>query len=82
MGKVLLAHDPVLDREVAINLLRSDLGVAPDQRAALLERMRHEARACARLTHPNLVALHDLGEDGEDYEIATVPVELQSLSIE
>ncbi|MBX3182134.1 MAG: serine/threonine protein kinase [Polyangiaceae bacterium] len=62
MGRVLLAHDPVLDRPVAIKLLRSDLGLTPDQRATLLERMQQEARASARVTHPNIVALHDMGE--------------------
>jgi eukaryotic-like serine/threonine-protein kinase len=62
MGRVLLAHDPVLEREVAIKHLRSDLPIAPEQRAQLLERMRQEARASARVSHPNLVALHDMGE--------------------
>jgi eukaryotic-like serine/threonine-protein kinase len=63
MGRVLLAHDPVLDRDVALKLLRSDLGVPADQRRALVERMRQEARASARVSHPNIVALHDMGED-------------------
>ncbi|HEX2731495.1 MAG TPA: serine/threonine-protein kinase [Polyangiaceae bacterium] len=62
MGRVLLAHDPVLERDVAIKHLRSDLPISPEQRGQLLERMRQEARACARVTHPNLVALHDMGE--------------------
>lgn len=62
MGRVLLAHDPVLERAVAIKHLRSDLPLVPEQRAQLLERMRQEARACARVSHPNLVALHDMGE--------------------
>jgi serine/threonine protein kinase len=62
MGRVLLAHDPVLERDVAIKHLRTDLPIAPEQRAQLLERMRQEARASARVSHPNLVALHDMGE--------------------
>ena len=45
MGRVLLAHDPVLDRDVAIKLLRDDLGIPPELRDGLLERMRQEARA-------------------------------------
>jgi serine/threonine-protein kinase len=65
MGRVLLAHDPVLDRDVAVKLLRDDLAVPDDQREALLERMRQEARAAARVSHPNIVALHDMGEDAE-----------------
>src|SRR5260221_6892240 len=63
MGRVLLAHDPVLDRDVAVKLLRDDLAIPDDQRQALLDRMRKEARAAARVSHPNIVALHDMGED-------------------
>src|SRR5687768_1760361 len=65
MGRVLLAQDPVLDRDVAIKLLRDDLNIPSEQRLALLDRMRHEARASARVSHPNIVALHDMGEDAE-----------------
>jgi serine/threonine-protein kinase len=63
MGRVLLAHDPVLDRDVAIKHLRGDLKIPRDVREGLLKRMRHEARAAARVPHPNLVVLHDMGED-------------------
>lgn len=63
MGRVLLAHDPVLDRSVAIKLLRDDLEIPPEQHEALLHRMRQEARASARVSHPNIVSLHDMGED-------------------
>ncbi|MGK4004730.1 protein kinase [Sorangium sp. So ce1036] len=63
MGRVLLAHDPVLDREVALKHLRDDLRIPRDVREQLVVRMRHEARAAARVTHPNLVTLHDVGED-------------------
>ncbi|HYO96989.1 MAG TPA: serine/threonine-protein kinase [Polyangiaceae bacterium] len=65
MGRVLLARDPVLDRAVAVKLLRDDLRLAPEQRAALISRMRQEARASARVTHPNIVGLFDMGEDAE-----------------
>ena len=63
MGRVLLAHDSVLDRDVALKLLRDDLAIADDQKQALIERMRQEARAAARVSHPNIVTLHDMGED-------------------
>ncbi|WP_437641270.1 protein kinase domain-containing protein [Sorangium sp. So ce854] len=63
MGRVLLAHDPVLDRDVALKHLRDDLRIPRDVREQLVVRMRHEARAAARVTHPNLVTLHDVGED-------------------
>ena len=63
MGRVFLARDPVLDRSVALKLPRNDPSLEPDQRRALLERMRHEARASGRVSHPHIVALFDMGED-------------------
>ena len=63
MGRVLLCHDPILDRDVAIKHLRADLHIAPEQKLPLIERMRQEARASARVSHPHLVALYDMGED-------------------
>src|SRR6185369_12353529 len=63
MGRVLLAHDPVLDRDVAVKHLRDDLKIPREVRSGLVKRMRHEARAAARVAHPNLVVLHDMGED-------------------
>jgi len=63
MGRVLLAHDAVLDRQVAIKVLRDDLGLPPEHLLTLYERMRQEARASARISHPNMVALFDMGED-------------------
>ncbi|MBK9263793.1 MAG: serine/threonine protein kinase [Polyangiaceae bacterium] len=65
MGRVFCAHDPVLGRDVAVKLLRDDLAVPRDVREGLLARMRNEARAAARVAHPNLVTLHDMGEDTE-----------------
>jgi len=63
MGRVVLAHDTVLDRDVALKFLRDDLDVPAEQLQALVDRMRQEARAAARVSHPNIVALHDMGED-------------------
>lgn len=63
MGVVWLARDPALERAVALKHLREDLVLTPDQRADLFARMRIEARAAAHLTHPNVVTLHDFGED-------------------
>ncbi len=65
MGRVYLAHDPVLDRDVAVKLLRDDLNIDPTQKRALIDRMRQEARASARVSHPNIVSLFDMGEDAE-----------------
>src|SRR5688500_11554383 len=59
MGEVYRARDTRLDRTVAIKVLPSEL-VHTDRR---VERFRHEARAIARITHPNICTLHDVGED-------------------
>lgn len=63
MGRVLLARDSVLGRCVALKILRDDLGLTPELRKQLLERMRQEARAAAALSHPGMVTLHDMGQD-------------------
>ena len=63
MGRVLLARDTILGRLVALKLVREDLGLPPEQRLELFDRMRHEARAAAALSHPNMVTLHDMGEE-------------------
>jgi serine/threonine-protein kinase len=67
MSVVWRAHDEVLDREVAVKVLATDR--AADQ--GLPERIRVEARAAARLRHPNVVEVHDYGEteDGLPYVV-------------
>ena len=61
MGEVYRARDTRLDRTVAIKILPGELLNAADRR---VERFRHEARVIARITHPNICTLHDIGEDG------------------
>jgi eukaryotic-like serine/threonine-protein kinase len=65
MGRVWLARDRILGRRVAIKVLRDDLALPPRVREELVQRMRHEARAAAAVSHPNIVTLHDMGEDDE-----------------
>ena len=60
MGEVYRAHDPQLRREVAIKVLPTTLASDPEAMA----RFRHEARAVAALSHPNIVAIYDVGEEG------------------
>jgi serine/threonine-protein kinase len=62
MGVVYVAHDPTLDRHVAIKLIRNDLF---DRRmmAHLTARFRNEAMAAGRLQHPGIVQIYDFGED-------------------
>jgi len=63
MGRVWLARDTILGRRVAIKVLRDDLALPPSVRDELITRMRHEAQAAAAVSHPNIVTLHDMGED-------------------
>ncbi|MFP4149512.1 MAG: protein kinase domain-containing protein, partial [Nitriliruptoraceae bacterium] len=59
MAVVYRAHDEVLDRKVAVKLLHPELANDP----SFLARFRREARAAAGLDHPNIVAVHDWGEE-------------------
>src|ERR1700733_7340687 len=63
MGRVFLARDTVLGREVALKILRDDLGLTPELKTQLVDRMRQEARTAGALWHPAMVPLHDMGED-------------------
>ena len=58
MGEVRAGHDLRLDRDVAVKLLNPDVVALPKAR----ERFEAEARAAARLTHPNIVVVYDSGE--------------------
>lgn len=62
MGSVYLARDPQLDRAVAIKTVRK-LDLEEQRLAMFLERFKNEARAAARLSHPSIVAVYDVGED-------------------
>ena len=70
MGVVYEARDPELERSVAIKLLRSGGGAADSVR------LLREARALARLAHPNIVAVHDVGAVGEAGDQLFIAMEL------
>ena len=61
MGEVYRGHDLLLDRTVAVKVLQPSLAADPD----LVQRFKAEARAAARLSHPNIVAVHDWGAENE-----------------
>jgi serine/threonine protein kinase len=60
MGAVYKARQPQLDRFVALKILSHDLAVDP----TFVERFNREARVLARLSHPNIVGIHDFGTAG------------------
>ncbi|HRI53215.1 MAG TPA: serine/threonine-protein kinase [Pseudomonadota bacterium] len=64
MGVVFAAYDEELDRKVAVKLLRQ----AGDARSDLRVRIMREAQAMARLSHPNVVQIYEIGEIGETAE--------------
>ncbi len=75
MGVVYAAWDPQLRRRVAVKLVRPDTE-DPNAHA----RMLREARALARISHPNVVAVHDVGEEGGQIYLATELVEGETLA--
>jgi len=81
MGVVYAAYDPELDRKVAIKLLRPELGARARPQAAEHARMRllREAQALAKLGHPNVVAIHDVGAVADGVWLAMEFVEGETL---
>ncbi len=78
MGTVFAAYDEQLDRKVAVKVVRSDRrtllgGMSPR------ERLLREAQAMARLTHPNVVSVLQVGELGDDIYVALEYIDGKSL---
>ncbi|MCS7312731.1 MAG: serine/threonine protein kinase [Acidobacteria bacterium] len=59
MGRVYHAYDPLIGRDVAIKVMLPEMAQNPD----LKERFIREAQAAGHLRHPNIVTIHDLGEE-------------------
>jgi len=76
MGLVVAAHDPELDRKIAIKLLLPQLGQRSDVGH---RRLLAEAQALARLSDPNVVAVHDVGTHEDRVFVAMEFVEGQTL---
>lgn len=68
-GVVYSAYDPELKRELAIKILHEDAGGEEDT-THLAARLRREARALAQLSHPHVLPIYDVGEDGQRVFIA------------
>ncbi len=74
MGQVYRARDPRLSRDVAIKVVAGSSSVPGESR-----RFEREARAAAALTHPNILAVHDVGSDGDVAYIVSELLEGETL---
>ena len=75
MANVYLANDTILDRYVAVKVLRGDL--ATDEK--FVRRFQREALSASSLSHPNIVEIYDVGEDCGDYYIVMEYIEGKNL---
>ena len=75
MANVYLAKDTILDRNVAIKVLRGDL--SHDEK--FIRRFQREALSASSLSHPNIVEMYDVGEDNGNYYIVMEYVEGKTL---
>jgi serine/threonine protein kinase len=75
MGEVYRARDPRLHRDVAVKILRGDCPASAETRA----RFEREAHAVAALSHPNILAIHDIGSDNNQLYIVTELLEGETL---
>jgi len=66
MGEVFRAQDPVLNRQVAIKRISAGLDADENVR----KRFQREARSVAQLSHPNIITVYELGEDGDQLFMA------------
>ena len=75
MANVYLSHDNILDRNVAVKVLRGDL--ASDEK--FVRRFQREALSASSLSHPNIVEMYDVGEDDGQYYIVMEYVDGKTL---
>ena len=71
MANVYLAYDTILERNVAVKVLRGDL--ATDEK--FVRRFQREALSASSLSHPNIVEVYDVGEDNGIYYIVMEYIE-------
>lgn len=76
MGTVYKAHDPLIDRIVAVKTITAQLDPDPDLRV----RFMREARAAGQLSHKNIITIHDLGEENGQIFLAMEFLEGEDLS--
>jgi len=79
MGVVLAAYDPDLDRKVAVKVLRAAAGSSATDHSEGRARLLREAQALARLSHPNVVTIHEVGTVDDQVFLAMELVRGQTL---
>ncbi len=79
MGIVYLAEDPVIGRQVAIKAVQAHAGLDPKELAMRQERFEREFRSAGTLSHPNIVTVFDVGQEGNVSFIAMEYVPGESL---
>jgi TonB family protein len=80
MGAVYKAFDPLIKRTLAIKTIRLDIPRQSPQYKSFIERFYHEARISGTLSHPNIVTLFDIGEEGGLPYLAMEYVEGETIS--
>ncbi len=70
MGMVYHGLDPAIDRPVALKTIRIDQGADEMETMELKERLIREAKAAGKISHPNIVTIYDVGEEGSMQYIA------------
>lgn len=75
MANVYLAHDIILDRHVAVKVLRPEFSNDDE----FIKRFRREAHSTTSLNHPNIVSIYDVGEENDIYFIVMEYVEGKTL---
>ncbi len=78
MARVYTGYDENLDRYAAVKVIDAQL-IAGDDREEYYQRFQREARAIARLNHPNIVGIYQFGKDDGDYYMAMVFIEGEDL---
>jgi serine/threonine-protein kinase len=78
MGSVVSAYDPDLDRKVAIKVLRADI-IDEGSAGRGQQRLLREAQAMAKLSHPNVVTVHEVGTVGDRVFVAMEFIDGQTL---
>ncbi len=75
MGEVYLAHDPRLDRKVALKILAEDVAIDRER----MRRFVQEAKAASALNHPNIITIYEIGEAGKQHFIASEYIDGETL---